>query len=111
MPGPRLAEAAKPRADSSKEALARGRSINEAKRMAPFGPAVALVLPAHPKIEFKLTFKIMLAAGVAYLKRETRSAFSSMTLALSAAAVPVGSPLYRTLGFDQNGMRGQPPQL
>jgi hypothetical protein len=29
-----------------------------------------------------------------------------MTLALSLAAVPVGSSLYRTLGLDQYGMRG-----
>jgi hypothetical protein len=49
--------------------------------------------------------------GRAYLNLEMRSAFSRMTLALSAAAVPVGSPLYMTLGFDQKGMRGQPPQL
>jgi hypothetical protein len=46
----------------------------------------------------------------AYLNLETRSAFSRMTLALSAAGVPVGSPLYITLGFDQKGKRGQPPQ-
>ena len=32
------------------------------------------------------------------------------TLALSAAGVPVGLPLYMTLRFDQKGMRGQPPQ-
>jgi hypothetical protein len=50
-------------------------------------------------------------AAAAYLNLETRSAFSRITLALSAATVPVGSPLYRTLGFDQKGMRGQPPQL
>ena len=36
-----------------------------------------------------------------YRKLETRSACSRMTLALSLAAVPVGSPLYRILGFDQ----------
>ena len=36
-----------------------------------------------------------------YLNFETRSACSRMTLALSLAAVPVGSPLYLTLGFDQ----------
>ena len=48
--------------------------------------------------------------GIHYLKFETRSACSRMTLALSVAAVPVGSPLYMILGFDQKGMRGQPPQ-
>ena len=46
-----------------------------------------------------------------YRKLETRSACSRMTLALSVAAVPVGSPLYSILGFDQKGMRGQSPQL
>jgi hypothetical protein len=29
-----------------------------------------------------------------------------MTLALSAVVVPVGSPLYMILGFDQRGIRG-----
>ena len=45
-----------------------------------------------------------------YLKFDTRSACSRMTRALSAATVPVGSPLYMIRGFDQNGMRGQPSQ-
>jgi hypothetical protein len=36
-----------------------------------------------------------------YRKFDTRSACSRMTLALSLAAVPVGSPLYKILGFDQ----------
>jgi hypothetical protein len=44
-----------------------------------------------------------------YLKRETRSACSRMTRALSLAAVPVDSPRYMIRGFDQYGMRGQPP--
>ena len=36
-----------------------------------------------------------------YLNFDTRSACSRITLALSVAAVPVGSPLYIILGFDQ----------
>ena len=36
-----------------------------------------------------------------YLNLETRSACSRMTLALSVAAVPVGSPLYMILGFEK----------
>jgi transcriptional regulator with XRE-family HTH domain len=50
------------------------------------------------------------SAARCYRNLETRSASSRMTLALSEACVPVGSPLYMMRGFDQCGMRGQPPQ-
>jgi hypothetical protein len=39
--------------------------------------------------------------GPPYLNLDTRSACSRMTLALSLISVPVGSPLYNILGFDQ----------
>jgi len=39
--------------------------------------------------------------GPSYLNRETRSACSRIARALSLASVPVGSPLYNILGFDQ----------
>jgi hypothetical protein len=48
---------------------------------------------------------------VHHLNLETRPACSRITLALSFASVPTGSPMYFTRGFDQYGMRGQPPQL
>ena len=41
------------------------------------------------------------ATATDYLNFETRSANSSMTLAASAAAVPVGSPLYVILGLER----------
>jgi len=41
------------------------------------------------------------ATATDYLNFETRSANSSMTLAASAAAVPVGSPLYVILGLEK----------
>jgi hypothetical protein len=49
--------------------------------------------------------------GLVYLNSEMRSACSRISLALSAAIVPVGSPLYMILGLDQKGMRGHPPQF
>ena len=42
---------------------------------------------------------------------DTRSACSRMTLALSACAVPAGSPWILIVGFDHTARRGQPPQL
>ena len=77
--------------------------------------------PEHQQRSILRSLYLMIAGGccaaedsrpsASHLKFETRSACSRMTLALSAAAIPVGSPWYMILGFDQGGMPGEPPQL
>jgi hypothetical protein len=49
--------------------------------------------------------------SLAHLKAATRAACSAITRALSSSGVPAGSPLISTVGLDQTGIRGQPPQL